>query len=71
MFSAAWAWAILLVGVALFVAAFDLQAAARGVPMMTTQMRAWLADAAIGPFIFGAWLALFGGLMYHLFLRGR
>lgn len=71
MWSAAWAWAVLAAAVAVFVAVFDVHAAVTHTLTMTGQMRAWLADEVIGPFIFGGWLALFGGLMYHLFLRRR
>lgn len=69
--SAAWAWLILTVGVALYVAGFDLWAHYSHGVMMTTQFRAWLFDPVTGPFIMAGWCRLFIGLTYHWVLRGK
>src|SRR5258707_2266370 len=67
---ASWAWLALTAAVVLFVAGFDLWAHYTGHKLMTTQFRLWLGDPVIGPFIFGAWVAVFAGLTYHWFLKG-
>lgn len=69
MWSAAWAWLILTVAVALYVIVFDVHAAVSGGRMMTTQFRLWLFDPVTGPFIAAGWCGLFIGLTYHWFLR--
>lgn len=51
MFSAAWAWLVLTVGVTFYVVAFDLFAYYSGARMMTIQFRLWLFDPVTGPFI--------------------
>jgi hypothetical protein len=71
MWSPAWAWGILAAAVTVYVAIFDVHAAIAHTETMTGRMRDWLADPVIGPFAFAFWLALFGGWMYHLFLRAR
>lgn len=69
--SAAWAWLVLLVLVTGFVAVFDVWAHLHGHLTMTGQFRLWLGDEVIGPFIFGAWVGVFGGLTWHWLVRGR
>lgn len=69
--SAAWAWLVLLVLVAGFVAAFDVWAKLHGHLTMSGQFRLWLGDEVIGPFIFGAWVGVFAGLSWHWLVKGR
>lgn len=69
--SAAWAWLVLAVLVAVFVAAFDVWAHLTGHALMTTQMRWWIADRVIGPFIIGGWVGAFVAVMWHFLVRGR
>lgn len=66
---AAWAWLILTIVITLYVVAFDVWAAMTHHRLMTDQFRLWLGDSVIGPFIFGAWVAVFAGLTYHWFLK--
>lgn len=67
---ASYAWLILLIFVTVFVAAFDISTLYTHKLTMTGQMRLWLHDAIIGPFIVGGWTAIFVGLMYHFFVKG-
>lgn len=66
---AAWAWLILVVSVAAYVASFDVWAKVSHHLMMTAQFRAWLFDPITGPFIAAGWVGLFAGLTYHWVLR--
>lgn len=68
---AGWAWLILTLAIAAFVAAFDIWAGQSHHRMMTTQFRLWLFNPVTGPFIAAAWVAVFTGLTYHWFLRGH
>lgn len=69
--SAALAWAVLVVGIVSYVAAFDIYAHIHHHTMMTGQFRDWLFDPITGPFIAAGWAGLFIGLTYHWFLRRR
>jgi hypothetical protein len=69
--NAAWAWLALAIDIAVFVAGFDIWAHYSGHISMTRQMQKWLLDMVIGPFAFALWLAVIGGLLYHLFLRAQ
>lgn len=71
MLTAAWAWLWLVIGVAVYVAVFDLTARHRGVLLMTVQFRDWLSDPVIGPFLWGGWVGLFAGLTWHWLTRPR
>lgn len=68
---AAWAWLILTTAITLYVVTFDLWAHFNKHRLMTDQFRLWLGDSTIGPIIFGVWVAVFAGLTYHWFLKGR
>lgn len=68
--SAGIAWLVLLIGVTLYVVAWDLYAYYTHGVMMTTQFREWLGDPVTGPFIMAGWVGLFVGLTYHWFLKG-
>lgn len=68
---AAWAWLVLVAIVVSFVAAFDIWATVTKHHTMTGQFRMWLGSEVIGPFIFGAWVGIFGGLSWHWLVRGK
>ena len=65
--SAAWAWLVLVLGIAVFVTVFDVLAIVHHRATMSAQFHAWLYDPAVGPFILGAFAGVFVGLLYHLF----
>lgn len=67
--SPGWAWLILTVFVALYVAVFDLHAVATQAETMSGRFRDWLFNPYTGPFIAAGWVGLFVGLTYHWFLR--
>ena len=69
--SAAWAWLVLTIGIAAFVAGFDVWAHLTGHLTMTGQFRLWLGDAVTGPFLFGGWVAVFAGLSWHWLVKGK
>ena len=70
MWSAAWAWLWLVLGITVYVVLFDVTAHRRGVLMMTIQFRDWLFDPYVGPVLWGGWVGLFAGLTWH-WLVGR
>ena len=69
--SAPVAWLILVLAIIGYVVGYDLSAHFTHTYSMTDQMRAWLASAYIGPFIFGAWVGIPAALTYHWFVKGR
>lgn len=64
-----WAWLGIAILVIAFVAIFDIHASIAGTETMSGRMRDWIFDEVIGPFIVGAWIAVFAGLMWHFFTR--
>lgn len=65
--TAAWAWLVLVVGIVVYVAVFDVLAITGHRPTMSAQFHAWLYSGVTGPFILGAFAGVFVGLLYHLF----
>lgn len=71
MWSAAWAWLYLVLGVTVYVAVFDVTAHRRGVLTMTAQFRDWLFDPVTGPFIWAGTVAVVAGFLWHMLVRAR
>lgn len=69
---AAWSWGALAILINVFWISIDLYCHYTGRKLMTTQMKEWLLDPAIGPFVLGYGLVgSFTALMYHLLTRGK
>lgn len=66
-----WAWLWLTVLITVFVVVFDVHAALVHGETMTGRMRDWIFDPVTGPFIIGAWIAVFAALMWHFLVRVR
>jgi hypothetical protein len=72
MWSAAWAWLILTIGVVIYVVVFDVHAYFKHGETMSGQFHDWVFNPTIGPIIFGVWVGLFVALTFHWFqYRGK
>lgn len=70
--SPAWAWLILVLAIAIYVAVFDIHAYIAGTQTMSGQFRTWLFNPTVGPFAAFVWVGTFAGLTWHwIEYRGR
>jgi hypothetical protein len=67
MWSAAWAWAVLTIGIVLYVVVFDLHALWVHGQTMSGKFHDWMFDTDIGPIVFGVWVGIFVALTFHWF----
>jgi hypothetical protein len=69
--SAVAAWIVCLLGIFLYVLAYDLWAHYTEHRTMTNQFRVWMTQPVMGPLIVGLYAGLFIGLTYHFWVRGK
>lgn len=65
--TAAWAWLVLAVLIAGFVAGYDTWAILTHHDTMSGQVAAWLQHSWTGAAVIAIWVGLPAGLLYHFF----
>lgn len=68
--SAAFAWLVLFLLINAYWISYDLWAGATGHRSLTSQMRMWLHETLIGPFMFAFIIFIAVAFLFHLLVKG-